>query len=379
MSLGVEVRNRTAPAARGVPVETDTLFLAWDGEGGTGTLLAPVECHSIADFVAVHGARASANQEAYDYLDNFFREGGRKAYTARHTTAGTIDAALDLFEDDGLGPGQLAYSGGGSSIPGATLYGKLLDAAAAYNRVALLDVNIDDTIAEMDTLADGIPSTNESYGALFGPWVTIPAPAGSGGSTRSVPASSTIAALCARVEALGNPNRAAAGRDFPLQYGLGFTVPVSDTDREALLDAGCNTFATKYGVLQNYGFQTGVAQSDSTPYWQFNCSRTRMWITARAKATGENYMFKPIDGRGALARSLQTDLDAILLELYMANGLYGLTPQEAFATEVGASVNTVNNIAQGTLSAVCEAKLNLHAKSVLIDLVSVPVTGQISA
>jgi hypothetical protein len=378
MSLGVEVRNRIAPPTSGFPIDTDTLFLAWDGEGGSGTLLAAVECRSLADFVAVHGARAVANAEAYDYLDNYFREGGRKAYTARHTTAGTYTAALALFHD-GLGSGQLAVIG---TTQGDALYQAMQNHAEAYGRVALFDVNVDDTIAEMDTLADVVAALDDpSYGALFGPWVTVPAPAGiSGGTARSIPASSSIAALCARADALGNPNRAAAGRDFPLQYATGFTVPVSDADRVALLNAGCNTFASKNGLLQNYGFQTGIPQADaeSDPFWQFNCSRTRMWIGARAKATGENYMFKPIDGQGRLARSLQTDLEVILLDLWAVNGLFGLEPSEAFNVEVGASVNTEDTIAQGELYAVCEARLTIHAKRVLIDLVHVPITGRVS-
>jgi hypothetical protein len=67
-----------------------------------------------------------------------------------------------------------------------------------------------------------------------------------------------------------------------------------------------------------------------------------------------------------------------MLTLYQMNGLYGQTPQEAFATNVGAAVNTEASVAQGELHAVAEARLSLHAKSVLIDLVSVPVTGRVS-
>jgi hypothetical protein len=42
------------------------------------------------------------------------------------------------------------------------------------------------------------------------------------------------------------------------------------------------------------------------------------------------------------------------------------------------AVNSEATIAQGELHAVCEARLSLHAKSVIIDLVSVPITGRVS-
>lgn len=375
MPLGVEVRTRTAPPTRGAPTDTGTLFVA--GTSTAGPLDKATLVRSVADFEAAYTNRAGA-PVLWDYLDVFFREGGSRAYVGRYTTGAggsLLAGGLGLFTK-GLGPGQVAAPG---ETPGATTYGALLDHAAANNRFALLDVANNDTVAAMTTLAGAIPTANESYGALFAPWVNVPGPADVvGAGARQVHATAVIAALCTRVDALGNPNRAAAGRDFPLQYVTSFVRNISDADRNSLLDAGANTFAEVYGVLENYGFQTGIAQSDATPFWQANASRARMWITARAQSIGENYMFKPIDGRGLLARSLKSDLDAILLELYQANGLYGETPADAFATDVSAVINTTATVAQGELRAVAEARLSLHAKRILIDLVSIPVTGRVS-
>jgi hypothetical protein len=73
-----------------------------------------------------------------------------------------------------------------------------------------------------------------------------------------------------------------------------------------------------------------------------------------------------------LAGALKGELDGICLALYGVDGLFGQTPAEAFATTVGASVNTIDTIAQGELDAVVEARLSLHAKAVNIDLVSCP-------
>lgn len=375
MALGVSVINRTAPPARGAPTDTGTLFVATKATQGTTTAATLVR--SLTDLTAVYGPRAGVTTALYDYMDVFFREGGSKAYIGRYDTADDVTDGLALF-GKGLGPGQVVCL---SDAPGALTYDALHDHAAEFNRFALDDVETDSTVAEMVTLgglAEAV--TSPTYGAVFGPWVAVPGPAGViGGSARSVPASAVVAALCQRVDNLGNPNRAAAGRDFPLQYATGYNLDVTDAERITLLDAGVNTFATVYGVLEMYGFQTPLPQNVDSPFWQANCSRARMWITAQAYERGENYMFKPIDGRGRIAQALKTDLDEVLLSLYQVDGLYGTTPAEAFATEVGIAVNTTETIAQGELHAVCEVRLSLHAKAVIIELVSVPVGATIGA
>lgn len=378
MPLGVRVQNRTMPPARGAPVDTGTAFLAAVMAVSGSTTQAKL-ITSMAAFEAEYGVRTtggSGNLDGYDWADNFFREGGQRLYVARYTTVATgLAGALALFPKS-LGPGQVAAP---SETPGATSFGALLDHAAATNRVALLDVSNAATSANVTTLAGAIPVSNETYGALFGSWVTIPGQAGVvGAGTRLVPASSTVAGLCARADFLGNPNRAPAGRDFPLNYGLGFQYEPDDASTDTLLNAGANFFRTIYGVAQLYGFQTGKAENTSDPYWQFNVSRLRMALAAEAASIGESYMFRPIDGRGLLQASFKGDLMGMLKGYFEANALYGTEPEDAFAVEVGVSVNTLTTIAQGQMNAVAEIRPTMHAKSITIDLVTVPVTGNVS-
>jgi hypothetical protein len=283
---------------------------------------------------------------------------------------------LALFDPD-LGPGQVSVIG---ATPDAALYGALTVHAQANNRFALADVAKTDTVSLME--AKGLlmrAVTNVEYGAVFGPWAVVPGPAGViGGTARQVPASAVIAGLCARVDELGNPNRAAAGRDFPFQYATGLVLPVGKADREAMLNSGVNPLGTIKGVLEGYGFQTAMLANPDNPYWQANCSRARMYLKSRAEARGEPYAFRPIDGRQRLQQRLKTDLEEEFLQFYQADGLYGATARDAFSIEVGASVNTVNTIAQGELHAVAEVVYSMHAKAVIIDLVTVPLGGKVS-
>jgi hypothetical protein len=373
MTLGVEVITRDAPPARGAPTDTGIWHVAaYTTSGDTG---AAIDVYSLDEFTSVVAGRTGQNTALYDALDFYFREGGKHARISRATTqdATGISGALANFGAQ-LGPGQVSAINVNTD---SDVISALFTHAQANNRVAIVDAAASG-ISDLETLADLVPPNDASYGALFSPQVIGPGPAGVAGVTsRTVPPSPVVAALCARVDALGNPNQAAAGRDFPLQYVQDFQYTRSMADIDTLLNNGINSFADVYGVLENYGFQTPVAQTDQDPFWQFNCSRMRMAIVAGAKALGENYMFKPLDAQGLIEGALKTDLDAMLLGWYNANSLYGATPQDAFQVDVSGVINTSTTIAQGELHAIASVRLSLHAKSVVIELVSVPVTGTV--
>jgi hypothetical protein len=373
MTLGVEVRARTARVARGIPVETGTLFIAGPTTAGPTT---PVEARSLADLTAAYGARAGGNAALYDYVDTFFSEGGNHAWVASIQGAGTVANALATLGAD-LGPGQMAAVG--TATP-ETNWAAISAAASATQRVALLDVAAAADVAAMTTVAPQARALADAdRSAVFGPWVSVPPPSGVlGASARQVPASAAVAGLCARVDAQGNPNRAAAGMDFPFQYVTGLTQTINKADREALFALGINTLSDRYGTLQNYGFDSPRTKDDNDPYVQFNAARTRMYIVAQSKKLGEPFTFRPLDALGHTAQQLKGALQGMLLGLYGVDALYGETPREAFSVEVGAAVNNDSTAAKGELHAVCEVRFTKYAQAVLIDLVTVPLSGTVS-
>lgn len=371
MALGVTVTTRTSPPAGGaIPTATDAWFVA--GVTDVGTLSEPVEIRDMATFDSAFGPRTAGNIELWDALDFFFREGGRRAIVVR-AASGNLATALSGMVDD-LGPGQVSAIG----FPQiSATYSALLAHAQAHNRFAICDATDTDDVSSLETLAATFVDTG-GYGALFGPWLNGAGPSGvTGVTTRSVPPSPVIAALCARVDATGNPNQAAAGRAVPMQYVTDIRGAFTASDRELLLNAGLNTSADIFGVLENYGFQTAIDQSVNSPFWQANCCRMRMALVAQARAIGENYMFKTMDGQGLLANDLKGHLEAMLLDYFNLGALYGATAAQAFKVDVGANTNTIESIAQGRLRAIAQVVLSLHAKSVEIELVTIPVGGQV--
>lgn len=381
--MGVNILERTAPASNGAQIDTGTAFVV--GAIGSGSQTAPVEVSSIPDFEAAFSTRTGAAVPAWDWLDVYFREGGSKAYVLDYATTGGEATALGLIPAS-LGPGQVVVVGEAAS---SSVYGALQAHADGNNRIGLLDVLSSDaspTALEAEgTLAQALTS-KENVG-VFGSWVQVPAPAGViGASSRQVPASAVIAALCNRVDQDGNPNQPAGGYDYPLQYVTGFVYDPPDPTTQAALKAkGVNFFHDAWGRLENYGFLTPLYTGDNsifgvTPFAQLNCARARMWLKAKAAPIGEKYYMKDIDSQGKLAAALGSDLAALCKQLYDAGGLYSVdgTPGGAYSVNVGQSVNNTGTEATGTLNAVAEVRFSQYADTVNITLVSVPVTGQIS-
>ena len=375
MSFGVVINERTAPAASSVPTDTSQAFVT--GVVGQGPIDAAVQIGSVADLEAAFGPRSGANVAMWDWFDGSFREGLSHAYVGGYSAQGDYDAGLALF-DNRLGPGQVTVVGEPAS-PG--IYAAVQAHVDQNNRIGLLDVGDNDDITAILTHGDNAKAlANCENVGVFGSWVNCSGPAGSVAvSGRKLPASAVIAGLCSRVDATGNPNRAAGGYDFPLQYVNGFELDPNDVDRASCFQHGVNMFANRFGVLESYGFVTPVAKNPNTPFWQLSCSRTRMWMKAKALAVGERYYMRTIDGQGRLAGRLGADLEAeVCAPLFERDALYGATKTEAYNVNVSTQVNTTATAAQAVLKAVVQARLSQYAQKIEIDLVSVPVAGVVS-
>ena len=99
-----------------------------------------------------------------------------------------------------------------------------------------------------------------------------------------------------------------------------------------------------------------------------------MAIVAEGDATGEDFVFSQLDGRGLDIAAFGGALAGDLIRFYNAGALFGADPTEAFVVNVGPAVNTLPKLADGILSAVVSVRMSPHAELVQIQIVKQPIT-----
>ena len=296
------------------------------------------------------------------------------------TTLASYSTALSNIPA-ALGPGQVLAPGiTNTSVSG--IWTALGAHALANNRVAICDV--DDGVSANVAVSDISTTYQTASSGPIGFWAgNLSAPGVVPNTTRSIPPSAVISALCSLVDAAGNPNLAAAGSGLPLQYCTGPATVVTGTnqtyspvDTSTLNSAGINTFASFFGGYLNWGFVSSIPSTTDVIYWQFNHCRLRMAITASVQIVAQPFVFSQIDGQGSDILSFGSALANMLKQDYWASGaLYGVTPNDAFSVNVGPQVNPPSQLQQGVLSAVISVKMSPFAQQIPITINSVPITG----
>jgi phage tail sheath protein FI len=269
-----------------------------------------------------------------------------------------------------LGPGQVLAPGKSSTND----HGALLAHAAACNRFAILDGAVgDDALALASAAALLRGAAEDRYGMLWGPWAVVPGLAP--GTSRTVPWSPVQAALCARNDLAGNPNQAAAGSWGQTQWVSDLAQRFTPEECETLLYAGVDTARSVYGTIEAYAFRSLSDPAGNNQQWvQANFGRLSMAIVADGEATGEDFVFSQLDGRGLDIAAFGGALAGDLIRFYNAGALYGEDPTEAFVVNVGPAVNTLPKLADGILSAVVSVRMSPHAELVQIQIVKQPIT-----
>lgn len=293
----------------------------------------------------------------------------------------TVGNALAAFTP-ALGPGQVSAPG----FTNTTLNGiwSLLDTHAnANNRIALKD-------ADDGQLAATIITDVGSYGtAATAAWGElhagqVQAPGVTYGTNRLIPASAVVSALCAQVDATGNPNQAPAGPNFPLGYCIGFSgvngAPLyGQSDIDALNAAGINTWNTVFGVLQNYGAVTPVPQTSDPVYWRLPSARLRMAVTAAFQVVAQPFMFSNLDGQGLDIVAFSGDLAAKMSNFVTAKAISTLAPDgtqdQGFVVDT--SPNTPTTMGAGQLLANVSYRPAPFAQLIEIQLIAVPTTASL--
>lgn len=290
-------------------------------------------------------------------------------------------AALDRIPGE-LGPGQVAAPGRTTSVGQL----QVLAHAAAYanNRWAVLDAA--DTATSSTLLSAalalyGAPNTGRRYGQLNAPWEIIPGLTAN--TFRTVPPSARACAQYARVDALGNPNQAAAGRYGTAQFVTDLSQPAWDAPtRQALNEAGVTVSRRRFaGSIVTYGFRSLADQIQDTQ-WSFTAgNRTIMWYVAQGKAILENHEFEQVDGFGHYTAAVKGDLMAPAMVLLGKGALYtdagSSDPSTAFYVDTGPAVNSVANLAAGITAANVKMRVSPGAEVIQLNIIRTPITQAI--
>lgn len=277
-------------------------------------------------------------------------------------------AGLAVFSKD-FGPGQVSTPGySNATINAATL----AHAAGSSNRVAVLDTaSTDTTVSAMVSAFSSLrANANASFGAVFGPWVSIVGV--TPGTTRSVPMSAVMAGLIASNDRYRDAGRAVAGREYPLTFVTNFT-DYTDAEHETALLGGINLTKNVFGVRENYGFRSLVDPAVDKNWLQFNFARLRMAITAELNSVAEGFVFDRLDGAGHTLLAFKNALSGVLGNFYAQDALYGATASESFRVDVGPGINTTQTLDNGELRAEVGVKFSPHAEVIYINVAKTPL------
>jgi phage tail sheath protein FI len=263
----------------------------------------------------------------------FFDNGGTFAYVVPIKDFGGLDGALQeltRLPDVGL-----------VCVPG------LVDAAAQkdkvikhcedqHDRFAILDGVQDPNPLKADgplqTQRGGLLSAN-GFGALYWPWIQIPDPAATNGSTITVPPSGHIAGVMSRCDSTVGVHKAPANEQVRGAVSLDFLL--NDTEQGVLNSKNINALRMFPGTPPLvWGARTLTADVP----WRFVNVRRLVSYVEDSLLQGLRWaVFQP--NNIALWKGLERSITEFLTRVWEAGGLYGRTAKEAFYVTIDESLN----------------------------------------
>jgi hypothetical protein len=283
--------------------------------------------------------------------------------------AGTYTAALARFGPE-LGSGIVAIPGQTSAAVGAGLiaHGK------ANRRIVAVAPAVGQTVAAAKAAATALRATAGSeFAGLFYPWLTIPD--GAGGS-RTIPPEGYVAAMRARAFREAGPYRAPAGEIAVSKFVTGTEGAVlTAANVNDLADARVNPVRVMAGTVRLYGWRS--LSVDEVNYKLLTGRDTLNIVAMRAEAALEQFVHRPVDGRGLLFGEIEAELVAILDPMRAAGGLYEMSDDDGnridpgYVIDSGPSVNTAEVLANNEVRAQVAIRISPAAELITITVTKV--------
>lgn len=284
-----------------------------------------------------------------------------------------VVSALSAFLPD-YGPGCVAAPG----FTDASTYTGLIAHASANNRIALMGFGESDTVSAAVTTAATYVGEDggEEYAAFFYPWVKIPS---TGSLTETIPCEGFVAAKRAQVQNTYGAWYPYAGEQAKAKYVVGIENPISKTNVETLAAGYINPLRVVNGSLRVYGARS--ISTDSMNYKFLNSRETLNLIVNQAETALEDFLFRPIDGRGAIFAEIAAALTGIMERIRAAGGLYELigtdgTPiDNGYSIIVNESINPLTQLAEGTIKAKIGARVSSIGEVIELEITKSTLTA----
>ncbi len=170
--------------------------------------------------------------------------------------------------------------------------------------------------------------TNDSFCALYWPWVEVPDPLSSEtGATRFAPPSGFIAGLYARTDHTRGVWKAPAGVDATILGAVGLAVQVTEAEQSTLNPVGINCLRRfdSAGIVC-WGARTQAPQGSDMVYVPVR--RTEICLRKSLVEGTQWSVFEPNDA--PLWRSITDSIDAFLQVQFRSGAFQGSSPKDAY-------------------------------------------------
>lgn len=275
-------------------------------------------------------------------------------------------SALDRF-DTGLGDGSVAIPG----QTGATVWNGIIAHCELNNRIGILAAAQGETTGNLKSSAAGMDT---EYCGLFAPWLIVDD--GAFGTRTISPEGFVMAKRSQAHESVG-PWVVPAGK-----AGEGLTIidvdqNFSDDEGTELSDSKVSAIRRKAGAVRLYEWRSLARDMDNYRYLKDRDVLNRLVVMA--EETLEDYVFKPIDGKGHLLSAINSALVGMVQPIADAGGLYPYLDNDrrevdpGYRVETGSEINTDESLAGNEVRARLLVRVSPTGGLVTLNIVKVGI------
>lgn len=285
-------------------------------------------------------------------------------------TAGTDDrasitadghvAALNRFSDT-MGDGAVF------AVDTTSINDELIEHAVKNNRIALLfSENKDAGITDVGTL----PNTDAA--GMFFPWVRV---GDNSGSVRDIPPVGYVAAVRNRAHTQVGPWRPPAGEIAASRAIVGLSREFSRDEADLLDESRISVIRRIGNTIRLYGWRS--LSSDVDNFGHLNARDLLNRVVVESSRRLEQFVFAPVDSRGHLLSTINSELVGILEPIRLAGGLYSLTNDEGediddgYLVDTSNAVNTIESLARNEVHARVSLRVSPIGALIMLEITKV--------